>query len=329
MRPALGQGRRLARTLAVVAACGTVGACVTGSSGGAGGPVALFRAPAGEPSEAVAPGLNSGWYIERRPIQFAQVGLAGWADRGVRPGLAAWIGHLLRRDRSRAPEPTGVVAMTSALPVPSVVEVTDLRTYRTISVRVDERAHLHGSLILLGPEAAEALGVDRTTPLQVRIRYSAPVFAFDERPTLRYALLGPDRQASAPILTASREAPPPVVRIATPAPLPIPALGPVKVADTGAIWARLRPALDAEPPRAEPARLFHIQAGAFARLANARHAAVRLAPAGEASIVPLRRGDLTLFGVWLKAGRTPEAAEQVRAQVARIGFRDAEVIRPL
>ena len=328
MRPAPGQGRRLRQTAAVMAACSALGACVTGSSAASGGPAALFRAPVGETSDAVAPGLNSGWYVERRPVQFAQVGMAGWSHGRPRAGLGAWLGWLLRH--GGAADPKAVVAVSSGLPVPSIIQVTDLRTFRTITVRVEQKARLERSLVLLPPEAARALGVDGREPLQVRIRYSAPVLAYEERPTLRYALLGPARPASAPILTAARdERPPRLPQVAAPAPLAIPPPPAARLAEAAPLLAaRLRPALDADPPAGAHIALFHIQAGAFAELANARHAVAMLAPAGEADIVPTQRGTTTLYRVVLDAGRTAERADQLRARVARIGFPDAEVLRP-
>lgn len=329
---------RLGLAAGLMATVGSVAACASSGSDGAGGPAALFRAPVGRASDAVAPGLRSAWYVQRGAVQYAKVGVASW--RPARSsGFGAWMARLLRRDSAESALPIAVAALGSDLPAPALVQVTNLETYRTITVRVDDKARLHGSIILLPTETAQALGADPARPLSVRLRYLAPVHAYEEPPTLRYALRGAIRRApheeptlfaqakaqpfvepSAPTAPPKAAEPPAIVRIAEvekpPAPPPRPTLP-----------REVEPRLRGEAPL--PAHRFRIQAGAFAQWANAERAVGLLSPAGAAEIVPLKRGDLTLYRVVLPAPSDKAGAERLRDRVAEIGFSDAEVIQPL
>lgn len=312
---------RLGLTAGLAAALGTVAACATSGAEGAGGPAALFRGQIGHASAAVAPALSAGWYVKHGPVLFAKAGTASWRQAPSRD-LGAWLRRLFGEHSTPSAMPVAVAALGLDLPAPALVQVTSLATYRTITVRVDDKARLGDAIIRLPAETAEALGADPGQPLQVRVRYLAPVHAYLEPPTLRYALRGAMRRMPgepAPVLLAA--APQPAV---------------VLVADREppATAAALRPppAVDFGPDlRGElaPAGGRQLQAGAFARRANAERALIRLAPAGRADILPLKRGNQTLYRVVLAAPSDAAAAERLRARVAAIGFSEAQVIQPL
>jgi hypothetical protein len=328
------------RLLVLLASCAAVSACVTSDDPASGSVVALFRAPVHPISEAVAPRFQTAWYAAREPVSYAKVGVARWADRPSEWRFGAWVSHLFA-GRSAAPRPpVALAALDSGLPVPSLVNVTDMATYRTITVRVDQKAELNGDLIELPRELAQAFGAGPHRPLLVRVRYQAPVLAYREPPTLgqavALALRGP---AGAPGVelaagAAPEAAPAPPAIAAAPA-----ASVPERPAASSAAPARLtlaalRPELPpprpGAPPRRvlAPARPFVIEAGAFASLANARRAVSLLAPTGEASIIPARSHGLILYRVVLAGPTTPDAAEALRARIAPLGFADARILRP-
>ncbi|HEX3699063.1 MAG TPA: SPOR domain-containing protein [Phenylobacterium sp.] len=320
------------------AAVALLSACATSGPDAAGGPAALFRARIGDTSEAVAPGLRSAWYVQRQPIQYAKVGVASWRPAASNHSFSAWVARLFHRRGAAAVPPTAVVAMNVALPVPSLVQVTNLRTFQTITVRVDDKARLGDQIIRLPPEVAQGLGAEPGKPLMVRMRYSAPVLAYRQPPTLRYALLGrAPRNPAAPLAAptafaaqARRAAPaaapaPASIVVAQLAPPPAPAPRPALA---------LRPSLGGapQPLRGEMSAAphgFRVQAGAFAQYANAARAVSLLAHAGDAVIVPVKRGELTLYRVVLSGPRDAAGAERLRSRVAEAGFADARLIRPL
>jgi hypothetical protein len=309
---------RLGLAAGLIAAVGSVAACATSDAGGAGGPAALFRTQRGPASDAVAPALNAGWYVRRGPVAYTEVGTASW--RPARPsGLGAWMGRLFGRQPAT---PVAVAALGSNLPAPALVQVTNLATYRTVTVRVDDKARLGGAIIRLPQDSAEALGADPGASLRVLVRYLAPVHGYEEPPTLRYALRGAIRRLPgepAPVLLAAAPAPA-VIFVAERAAAPaLPAPRPMLAVD---FTPKLRGEL-------APAGALQLQAGAFARRANAERALILLAPAGPADIVRLRRGDQTLYSVVLPAPADAAAAEELRARVAGIGFVDARLVRPL
>ncbi|THD80568.1 MAG: hypothetical protein E7812_07515 [Phenylobacterium sp.] len=329
------QTGRIGCAAAVLAALASLAACAT-SGPGPGGPAALFRTQASGVSEAVAPGLSSAWYVQRLPIQFAQVGVAGWRSAGG--GLGAWLSRLIGHRGGHATPPTAVAALGLKLPAPSLVQVTNLATYKTITVRIEDKARMAGRIILLPPEAAQALGAEPGRPLSVRLRYLAPTLAYNQPPTLRYALLGPDSVgpgAAAPAAFALQTVETPAVAAVAPitaVPQRLAELSPPPTLE-------LRPALATETPAPLPLRLrgefapatraFRIEAAAFADFANARRAVNRLAPAGQAAIVPVRRGAQTFYRVLLVGPRDGAAAERLRLRVTQAGFDDARLIQPL
>ncbi|MDE2486182.1 MAG: SPOR domain-containing protein [Alphaproteobacteria bacterium] len=314
-----------------LAGCAILCACATSSSDPAAPQLALFRVPFGKTSDAVAPGLRSGWKVQRGPVSFAQVGMAGWSRDLSQGGLGAVIAWIFGHP-SRA-QAAAVVSAASALPVPSIVEVTELRSFKTIAVRVDHKADLGEGLIALPRSLARGLGAEDGQPIPVRIRYQAPVLAWREPPTLGEAMAdvfaGPGRPR--PTLMAARASGPPSASADGPA-------RPVQVAHAivkppapaafRLTLAMLRPSLDPPAPSAGPAS-FRIEAGAFASLANARRAVESLSPDGKARIIPIRRGDVTLYGVVLEGRATPASAEALRVRVLGIGFTGARLVQPL
>lgn len=327
----------LLKGLAATAACGLLASCASGSgeTQASAAPVGVFKWPVGEISGAVAPSPHAGWYVQRGPIRYQSLGMATWRRQPAHSGFTAWLARLFHHRPVGAGAPTAYAAASSGLPAPSMVEVTSLRTGRSVLVRVEDTAPMRDAIISLGPLAAAPLGAKPSEPLPVRIRYVEPVIAWRERPTLRYALAGGGRSAPAAAPAPAAATPVALAKAMRPeAPLP-PASAIIKVAQsTPVLPAAAEPA--PPPPRAEPAphsdaptEAWRIQAGAFAKEANARRAVAMLAPAGAARIEPMKRGALTLYRVVLHGPQSERAAKALRAKVAAIGFADAEVIRPL
>jgi len=93
-------------------------------------------------------------------------------------GVASWYGEQFH-NRSTANGETFDMDLPSAahktLPLPSIVEVTDLDTGRKIRVRVNDRGpFVDGRIIDLSKAAAEQLGMARKGVARVRVRYLGP-----------------------------------------------------------------------------------------------------------------------------------------------------------
>ena len=329
---------RAGRAATAVGVCLALAACVTSQSD-AGGSGALFKAQIGEISGGVSPGPHSVWYVQRQPVAYVKMGFATWQPDRSR-GLRGWFARHFGRKPANSAEPTAIAAKNLGLPVPSHVQVTNVASGAVITVRVDDKAPIGDAILRLTPAAAKGLGVEPGKPLLIRMRYLAPVVAYNERPTLRYALRAAPRHAPAAVQPAAptvlaQARPAPLAPVAPPTPAPAAPVV-IRVAETHPTQPVLRPMISAAAPKlpqakvaeAKPAGgMFRIQVGAFASLDNAHRAVSRLEPAGAATIEPIKRGALTLYRVIVPAPKDHGAAERLRARVAEIGFSDAQLLK--
>jgi rare lipoprotein A len=226
-----------------------------------------------------------------------------------RTGVASWYGSAFHMKPTASGELFDMNAVTAAhttLPLPSMVEVTNLENGRSLQVRVNDRGpFVADRLIDLSAEGARQLGFDRQGLARVRVRYLGPAPLGGETGR-RYARVSPPlvlpTPAQAPEVTATAAPPPPPV------------------------FVPVEPPLVAAPPAVQ-ASAFRVQAGAFGDRTNAQRAADRLSGAGVARIVPLERDGVTLYRVLLEGEGDTGAAERLREAVAAFGFSDARILR--
>jgi rare lipoprotein A len=274
------------------------------------------------------------WYVPKAQPHYNETGVASWYGDAFHLKPTA-DGEIFDKDVASAAHTT--------LPLPSLVEVTNLDNGRKLIVRVNDRGpFVDNRIIDLSHEAARQLGYDRQGLARVRVRYIGPAPALANEDSRRYAYLAPKTPAAA-------AAPPPPPRKDpqaefTAQPLSKPpaiivqaALAPLPTAAPAAARAPLigdeLPALKATryaagPPAAAPAGAggFRIQVGAFSTPENAERAVAQLASTGAARIEPLTtRSGATLYRVVLEGGEE-EGAEALREKVAESGFADARVI---
>jgi rare lipoprotein A len=125
------------------------------------------------------PVRSSGSNATMRPYQVRGV----WYTPAYQPnydevGLATWYGAESPSGRTADGEPFAVNVASAAhktLPLPCLVEVTDLDTGRRIRVRVNDRGpFVAGRIIDLSPRAARDLGMVGRGSARVRVRYLGP-----------------------------------------------------------------------------------------------------------------------------------------------------------
>lgn len=278
------------------------------------------------------PGSTKGLRGTDKPYEIRGVWYYPKADPDYdEKGIGSWYGEQFHNRRTANGEIFDMDLPSAAhktLPLPSIVEVTNLDNGRRMQVRVNDRGpFVDGRIIDLSKAAAEQLGYGRAGVARVRVRYVGPAgkTPFDQRRTI----------ASAPPPPEPRYTPPPVKPkvYATGLPPAQPAWDappPPKAADPDFVpYARPEPApvLPTEPPPVL-ASAYRVQAGSFASRANAERAAAQLSGAGEASIESVERAQGTLYRVVVKAGPDEAEAFGVRDRVAALGFSDATVLRP-
>jgi rare lipoprotein A len=321
---------RGARVALIVAAGASVTACVTprypSRADGLGKPP-----PAGQGEYKVGKPYQVGgiWYVPREQPNYDQRGIASWYGDQF---------HMKATANGETFDMNAVTAAHTTLPLPSMVEVTNLDNGRKLVVRVNDRGpFVDNRIIDLSREAARQLGYDRAGLANVRVRYVGPAPLLGPRDGLRYAQAAP--APLAPVAAARASDDVMVLAAGSPAPratsfsarpaddVSISSLPPITgSAISNTPIAGQGPVTVVSAPSASLAGL-RIQAGAFSSQANAQRAVAQLSPAGTASIEPLQRDGLTLYRVVLPAPQDEAAAYALRDRVAEIGFSEARVVR--
>ncbi len=141
----------------------------------------------------------------------------GYKERGV----ASWYGEKFHGRRTSSGEPYDMYAMTAAhksLPLPSYVQVTNLKNGRSVLVRVNDRGpFVHNRIIDLSYTAADRLGIleNGTGLVEVEaITADSPLDAVAIQPDQ------PPQQPPAPAVTAEIKLPEPPALVDPPKPAP-------------------------------------------------------------------------------------------------------------
>ncbi len=106
------------------------------------------------------------WYYPKHDPDYEAVGVASWYGREFH-GRPTANGEIFDMNRMSAAHKT--------LPLPSIVEVTNLENGRKINVRVNDRGPFaRGRVIDMSRAAARRLGFEQNGLARVRVRYVAP-----------------------------------------------------------------------------------------------------------------------------------------------------------
>jgi rare lipoprotein A len=236
-------------------------------------------------------------------------------------GVASWYGDAFHQKATANGELFDMFAVTGAhttLPLPSMVEVTNLDNGRKLTVRVNDRGPFVGDRIIdLSREAARQLGYERAGLARVRVRYVGPAPLLGRDAGVRYA--GSPAPAPAPAGRPRAQMATLAAAASDPFDAPIESRSLPPLTPTAAPAA---PTVVAAPESAPtvvasaPSSNLRIQAGAFSTSDGAQRAVSQLAPAGQ-----------VLYRVMLPAPPDESAAYALRDRVAQIGFTDARVVR--
>lgn len=278
------------------------------------------------------------WYVPREQPNYDQTGVASWYGEQF---------HMKATANGETFDMATVSAAHTTLPLPSLVEVTNLDNGRRLVVRVNDRGPFVGDRIIdLSREAARQLGFERQGLARVRVKYVGPGPLLGPDGGLRYANAKPfpTRLPAATAAATMASSADPVMEIAAAAPRAAPRAAAITsealppITGSAISSAPIPPAPSAVPAvttAAAPVDVsaipiksaLRIQAGAFTSEVNAQRAVSQLSQAGRATIEPLDREGLTLYRVVLPAPEDEAAAYALRDRVAEIGFADARVVR--
>ncbi|MEW5684231.1 MAG: septal ring lytic transglycosylase RlpA family protein [Pseudomonadota bacterium] len=253
-----GRRARLALVLlagASLAACASMEPRYPSQGGGKAGPGGLAQ---GERKIGKPYQVGGIWYVPREQPNYDETGIASWYGQAF---------HMKTTANGELFDMNAVSAAHTTLPIPSMVEVTNLDNGRRLMVRVNDRGpFVDNRIIDLSQEAARQLGYDRAGLARVRVRYVGPASLTGPADGVRVASLGAPlaTRAAAP---ASR-APAPTSPYAA-----APGYDPVMEIAAGS------------PPRAAMATVPALGSGALPPVTGAE---ISSAPIGSAPLAPLK-----------------------------------------
>jgi rare lipoprotein A len=276
---------RLRTATVLVGLAATLAACSSAPPGDTTGQGSIPNRIAGGRYKVGAPYQAGGlWYVPAEQPRYDVSGLASWYGDDFH-GKATANGEIF--------DMTAVSAAHATLPLPSMVEVTNLDNGRTITVRVNDRGpYKSGRVIDLSRGAAEALGYRTHGLAHVRVRYLGP----GELP----GGVQPARAEAQPQVNPAPP-PPPVQQAAAPNPS-----------------ARLG--------TPEAATGLAVQAGAFANKDAAERLAGRLSAVGRTTVSPVQHGPVTLWRVTVGEAADRAGADQLRQRLAAYGVNDGRIV---
>ncbi|HEY4470994.1 MAG TPA: septal ring lytic transglycosylase RlpA family protein [Stellaceae bacterium] len=299
--------------------------------------------------------INGKWYTPQVDYSYDETGLASWYGAAF-DGQATANGEVFNLNELSAAHKT--------LPLPSVVEVTNLQNGRSLRLRVNDRGpYVDRRILDVSRRAAQLLGFEMagTTPVRVRILKDESIQVAEaakrgQSGSVQLAAVAaapPPRPAPPPVMTA----PPPQFAAAPPpepppAPMrePPPVREPPQIAMTVASppqesavprphWPSLISPAHAEtlppPAAAHPraivmagstsGRIF-IQAGAFAMPENAQRVRARIAALGNVQVVPAQVNGSALYRVRVGPFANEAEADRLLSKVVGSGYPTARII---
>ena len=270
--------------------------------------------------------VNGRWYTPHADPDYDVVGVASWYGAQF---------HYRRTANGEVFDQYVASAAHTTLPIPSIIEVTNLANHKTIRVRLNDRGpFVDGRILDLSREAAAELGYEREGVANVRVRYIGPAPAL---PVTRLAATDPStRGGAAKAVAAPRRegdiedqdfptASGAAVRAAARRPSTVETADIEAASEVSGGKARLETAAYRV---AGAGGAYAVQVGAFSSRLIADRIAARLAGAGETSIEPVQRHGTVIYK--LKVGGYPDArsADAARARVVAAGMPDARVVGP-
>jgi len=303
---------------------------LAGCAGGSGGPARETSGP--------APNAN-GYYKIGNPYQIDGVTYYPAVDWTYdETGIASWYGPNFHGKYTANGELYDMNALTAAhrtLPMPSVVQVTNLDNGRTIQLRINDRGpYARGRILDVSRRAAQLLGFDSAGTAKVRVKILVQESMEMESLAQRNGGAGappPPKLAALPLTEVNAEAlaPPPGTAAAPPPPAANAPLTPPPVV---ALDASPAPVPDQPPPLSQKVRVLpvgksqiYVQAGAFSRADNALHLKERLAPLGDVKVVGARVNGVDVYRVRFGPIKSVDEADSLLNKVIDSGIKEARI----
>jgi rare lipoprotein A len=268
-------------------------------------------------------------------------------------GIASWYGEAFHAKDTANGEVFDLNALTAAhktLPMPSIVQVTNLENGRSVQLRVNDRGpFVRGRIIDVSRRAAQLLGFETQGTAKVRVQVmtaeSIQVAAIARQSGVEPGRAAPssDKPLPAPrdpVLAqalpsgAATPAPPPPSPSSPPLTYSRPQGSAPAPAASSVPSATAQYASATEPPPLSdkvsvvpvaPTQIW-IQAGAFATSENLTRAQTRLSGIAPVKVTSIRVSGTTVYRVRLGPAANVQEADRLLARVIDSGFPEARLL---
>jgi peptidoglycan lytic transglycosylase len=253
--------------------------------------------------------INGAWYYPAEDWSYDET------------GIASWYGEDFHGKYTANGEVYNLNALTAAhrtLPMPSIVEVTNLENGRSIRLRVNDRGpYARGRIIDVSRRAAQLLGFEGQGTAKVRVRILVPE-------SIQVASLA-GRNGPDPMVASLKPRAAPVEKVASEAlPTPPGVAAASARTSTSAVPqpAPSRNVVAEAPPVSDKVTMvpvrptqIYIQVGAFASIDRAWRLKVQLGKLGPVTVTDARAGGLIVYRVRVGPVASVERADALLDKV--------------
>jgi len=264
------------------------------------------------------------WYYPHEDLTYDETGIASWYGEAFHGRYTA---------NGEVFDLNGLTAAHHSLPLPSIVQVTNLENGRSLTLRVNDRGPFaRGRIIDVSRQAAKLLGFEQQGTAKVHVR----VLESDTLEAQAVARRNGVEEGSQPRVQVAQAPPRTTVDAQALAPLPGTRMTPQSSETPRSVHSASvdPPAPPVERPlsgqvtqaAARPNAKIYVQAGAFAQVENARRVQQRVASLGSTSISGVRVNGQNLYRVRIGPVGNVEAADRLLSKVLGDGLVDAQIV---
>jgi rare lipoprotein A len=263
--------------------------------------------------------INGIWYYPAEDWNYDETGIASWYGPGF---------HEKNTANGEVYDQNSLTAAHKTLPMPSIVEVTNLENGRSIKLRVNDRGpFVAGRVIDVSRRGAQLLGFHDRGTARVRVKVLAA-----ESQQVAAALKGTVMaRADTPIRTdvdvsrasvgAETLAPPPGAKATQPA-----AEAPRERPPERGPVAPPKPLDDTVTQTAVRPTNIYVQVGAFSQHQNAYQVQTKLSRVANVNVSSALVNGREFFRVRTPPLQSVETADGVLNQIIRSGYQDARIV---
>jgi rare lipoprotein A len=260
------------------------------------------------------------WYYPKVDYGYDETGIASWygPDFNGKPTASGEIY-----------DQNGLTAAHKSLPLPTIVQVTNLENGRSLKLRINDRGpFVNGRIIDVSRRAAQLLGFHQNGTAKVRVQVLA-----DESMALAAALTGGSGVPADQPQPVTPTAAPTVAVTAQPLPSTTSSgSGTVTSAPAASTAPATTRAVAAAQPDGRVTQTFikptgiFIQAGSFTQLGNAQKLTTELSRLGAATMTPVKVGAQQFYRVRLGPIASVSEADRLLDKLVRSGHTEAHIV---